>query len=383
MNLDFSDDERRFREEVRAWLQDNRPKDARPTHGETMAAFDQAWQRRQYEAGWAGIAWPREYGGRGLSLIQQLIWFEEYARAGAPPVGLFYVALNHGGPTLIACGSESQKAFHLEKILRGESVWSQGFSEPGAGSDLAALRTRAEIDGDHLVVNGQKIWTTYGQYSQVQELLVRTDPAAPKHKGLSWVICDMSTPGIDVRPIECMDGSEHFCEVFYKDVRIPLANVVGGLNNGWATAMATLGFERGTAALADQIELARVVDELIALATRRRLLGDNEIAAALAQQRAEVMALRAMSYATISRAQRGGVPGAEGTMVSLFMTETWQRIYRLALRVLGEEAIERPETPHSLQERYLSSFMQTIGGGTSEIRRNIIGERVLGLPRSR
>lgn len=390
MNLDFSIDERHFRDEVRAWLADNRPKTQRPAHGEEMVAYDRAWQRHQYEAGWAGIAWPQDYGGRGLSLIQQLIWFEEYARIGAPPIGVFYVAVNHGGPTLIARGSDQQKASHLKRILSGDSIWSQGFSEPGAGSDLASLRTRAEIDGDHLVVNGQKIWTTYGQHSQYQELLVRTDPAAPKHKGLTWAICDMSTPGIDIRPIECMDGSEHFCEVFYKDVRIPMANVVGGLNNGWATAMATLSFERGTAALADQIELSQVVDELIRLAGERpapsgrgKAIHDDEIAAGLAMLRAEVMALRSMGYATISRSARAELPGAEATMVSLFMTETHQRVYRMAMRILGEEGIERPEEVNSLQGRYLVSFMQTIGGGTSEIRRNIIGERVLGLPRLR
>ena len=269
MNLEFSPAERTFREAVRAWLEENKPREARPCDGEAMVSYDRAWQKRQFEGGWAGIAWPKEYGGRGLSLIEQLIWYEEYARAGAPDIGMFYVAVNHAGPTLITCGSEAQKAFHLEKILRGDSIWSQGFSEPGAGSDLASLRTRGEIDGDHLIINGQKIWTTYGQYSRYQELLVRTDAQSPKHRGLTWVICDMSTPGIDVRPIECMDGSEHFCEVFYDNVRIPSNNVVGGLNNGWATAMATLGFERGTGGLADQIVLSGVADELIGLARSR------------------------------------------------------------------------------------------------------------------
>lgn len=382
MNLDFTPEENLFREQVREWLVENAPREARPVHGEEMVAYDCEWQRRQHQAGWAGIAWPQAYGGRGLSLIQQLIWFEEYARAQAPGVGLFYVALNHAGPTLITCGSDEQKAAHLSRILSGDSIWSQGFSEPGAGSDLAAVRTRAEIDGDHLVVNGQKIWTTYGQYSQHQELLVRSNPEVAKHKGLTWVICDVDTPGIDIRPIACMDGSAHFCEVFYNDVRIPLSNVVGGLNNGWGTAMATLGFERGTAALADQIELSRVVDELIELAADRRLK-DEELALQLAHLRAEVMALRAMGYATISRAQCESLPGSEAVMVSLFMTEIHQRIYRVALRVLGDEVIERPLSGDALQSRYLASFMQTIGGGTSEVRRNIIGERVLGLPRQR
>lgn len=383
MNLDFSPAEHEFRDAVRTWLAANTPREPRPTRGEAMVAYDRAWQRCQYEGGWAGIAWPKEFGGRGLSLSEQLIWFEEYARAGAPEIGVFYVAVNHAGPTLITCGSEAQKSAHLARILRGDAIWSQGFSETGAGSDLASLRTRGVIDGDHLVIDGQKIWTTYAQHSQYQELLVRTDASAPKHQGLTWVICDLGSPGIDVRPIECMDGSDHFCEVFYNEVRIPLSNVVGGMNNGWATAMATLSFERGTAALADQIELSKVVDELVELAKSTRALLADDLMAELALLRADVMALRAMSYATISRAQRTAVPGAEGTLVSLYMTEVHQRLYRVALRLLNEESIELPPQPRSVQRRYLSSFMQTIGGGTAEVRRNIIGERVLGLPRVR
>lgn len=386
MNLDFTPDEQGFREEVRDWLSENVPSEKRPHEGAEMVAFDRAWMRAQYAAGWAGIAWPKEYGGRGLSLVEQLIWFEEYANAGAPPVGCFYVAANHGGPTLIALGTDQQKAHHLPRILSGESVWCQGFSEPSAGSDLAALRTKAVIDGDHLVVNGQKIWTTFGQYAQYQELLVRTDPAAPKHKGISWVICDMNTPGIEVRPIRCMDGSEHFCEVFYNDVRIPLSNVVGQINEGWAVTMTTLGFERGTGLLYDQIEMGRLVDGFIERARTHRVGGrsvidNDEIAGRLASLRAEVSALRAMSAMTISRAQREGSPGIPGTMVALYTAETMKRVYRMGLDLLGTQGVECPAGEDSAQREFLSSFMHTIGGGTSEIRRNIIGERGLGLPR--
>lgn len=386
MNLDFSVEDESFREKVREWLIANAPTEARP-HGAAMVAFDRAWQRTQFEAGWAGIAWPKEYGGRGLSLLQQLIWLEEYARAGAPPVGCFYVAVNHGGPTLIALGSQEQKAFYLPKILSGETIWCQGFSEPGAGSDLANLRCKAEIDGDDLVVNGQKIWTTYGQHAKYQELLVRTDSSAPRHKGISWVICDMDSPGIDIRPIACMDGTEHFCEVFYDNVRIPLSNVVGDLNDGWRVTMTTLGFERGTGLLYDQLEMSRIVDHLIELAKTqpgpdflRPAIEDDEIAAELATLRAEVSALKAMSYTTISRAQRGPL-GAEGTIVALYTAELMQKVYRTAVDLLGTEGLVLPEAPDSFQFRYLNSFIHTIGGGTSEIRRNIIGERVLGLPR--
>ena len=258
MQIAFSAEDRQFRERARDWLHEHVPRGDRPYDGPEKRAFDLAWQRTQYEGGWAGIAWPREYGGVGLSLIQQLIWLEEYALANAPPSGSCFVGLSHAGPTLIQKGSEAHKAAHLGPILRGEVVWSQGFSEPNAGSDLASLRTRAEPDGDHLVINGQKIWTSHGNYADFQELLVRTDPAAPKHKGISWLICDMKTPGIEVRPIKTMSGVFHFAEVFYTDVRVPLTNVVGALNDGWNVAQSTLSFERGTAFIPAQMELVRL-----------------------------------------------------------------------------------------------------------------------------
>jgi hypothetical protein len=227
-----------------------------------------AWQRRMFDAGWAGINWPKEFGGRGASLMEQLVWYEEYARVEAPDVTTGFVGLKHAGPTLIACGTETQKAFHLPRILRGEVVWCQGFSEPGAGSDLAALQTKAVIDGDELVVTGQKIWTSFGQIAEYQELLVRTDPDAPKHKGITWVICPMGLPGMDVRPIKTLAGNQDFCEVFYDGVRIPLGNVVGAVNDGWRVAMATLSFERGTAFMSEQVRLARRVDALVETARK-------------------------------------------------------------------------------------------------------------------
>lgn len=389
MNLDFAPEERAFRAQVRDWLRANVPKERRPEDGPEMLAFDKAWQKKQYDAGWAGISWPKEYGGAGLSLIQQLIWFEEYALAGGPYLGMFFVALSHAGPTLIARGTEEQKAFHLPRILKGESPWCQGFSEPGSGSDLASLHTRAVVDGDHLVVNGQKIWTSLAQWSTYQELLVRTD-AGSRYKGITWVVGQMDLPGITIRPIGCMHGSADFCEVFYDDVRIPIANVVGEINDGWNVAMATLGFERGTAALAEQIEMSRVVEELIALAHDRPgpdgirpAIQDDEFAAKLATARAEVAALKAMSYAAISRAQRDEVPGAEGTIIALYNTETMQRVYRLAADLMGADMLDLEADENRWTRQYLRSIMQTIAGGTSEIRRNIIGERVLGLPRGR
>jgi alkylation response protein AidB-like acyl-CoA dehydrogenase len=387
VNLDFSSSETLFREQVRDWLADNVPSGCRPPEGAEMLAFDQAWQRKQFEAGWAGIAWPTEYGGRGLSLTQQLIWHEEYARAEAPPAGLFFIGLNHAGPTLIVCGGEDQKKHYLPLILRGETSWCQGFSEPGAGSDLASLQARGRIDGDHLVVSGSKIWTSGAQHATYQELLVRTNPDAAKHRGITWVIGDMRLPGIEVRPIQTMEGRPQFCQVFYDDVRIPLSNVVGDVDDGWRVAMATLGFERGTAALADQIELSRVVEELITLAARtsapdgrRPAIQDDAIASTLAGLRADVAALRAMSYVSISKGARSEVPGPEGAIIALFNTELRRRIFTAAIEILGPEALDRSDLNERWVSLYLNSFSKTISGGTSEIRRNIIAQRVLGLP---
>lgn len=387
--MDFSADEVAFRGEVRDWLESHVPKQKRPLDGEEMAAFDRSWQREQFDGGWAGIAWPRDYGGCGLGTIKQLIWYEEYARAGAPYVGVNFVGLNHGGPTLIHVADEAQKTRHLAPILRGESVWCQGFSEPGSGSDLASLKTRAEIDGDELVVNGSKIWTSWAQWADFQELMVRTEPGSSRHAGLSWLICDMKSPGITIRPIMTMTGGTEFCEVFYDNVRVPLANAVGGVNNGWKTAMTTLSFERGTAFLAEQMEMAIHVEELIDLARERTdhrgrpVLQDEGIAARLATTRAEVNALRAMTLAGVSRNERVGKPGPEGSMIRLYLAEISQRMHALAMDVLGQDAMVLAPDMTGWGRPYLHSFAQTIGGGTAEIQCNIIGERVLGLPKGR
>src|SRR5438552_2081595 len=390
MDLNFTPEEQHFREQVATWLRENVPHEPRPYEGDEARSFDLGWQRKLHEAGWAGIAWPSEYGGRGLSTIQQLIWHEEYAKADAPYVGMSFVGVNHAGPTLIAEASDEQKAFHLPRILRGEAIWCQGFSEPGAGSDLAGLRTKAVIDGDHLVVTGQKIWTSYADHAQYQELLVRTDPDAPKHKGISWVICDMSLPGITIRPIEMMSGGHHFCEVFYDEVRIPMANVVGKVNDGWRVAMSTLSFERGTAFMAEQVELSRRVDKLIDLS--RTLpspygtgcaIDDDELRRRLGQARAEVAAMRSMTLAGISRNESTGKPGPEGSMIRLYFSQLQQRVFRLAMDILGASQVAMSPLGHGWSQAYLRAFAATIAGGTAQIQRDIIGERVLGLPRSR
>jgi alkylation response protein AidB-like acyl-CoA dehydrogenase len=390
MDLETTAEDQRFREEVRTWLEENVPRDPRPCTEAEARPYDMAWQRAQYDGGWAGVAWPKEYGGRGLSLVQQMTWHEEYARADGPYIGCGFVGINHAGPTLITCARDEQKAFHLPKILKGEAVWCQGFSEPGAGSDLAGLQTRAVVDGDQLVVNGQKIWTSFADVADYQELLVRTNPDASKHAGISWVIGDMRLPGIEIRPIRTMDGGAEFCEVFYRDVRIPLANVVGRVDDGWSVAMSTLGFERGTAFMGRQVELARSVEKLIALAKQRpspagrgSAFGDDEIAYRLATLRAEVTAMRAMTVTSVSRARRSPVPGPEGSMLKIFLGDLEQRLRRLAMEILGPEGLVMGETADAWTNAYLRSYASTIGGGTSEIQRNIVGERVLGLPKDR
>ncbi len=395
MDLDFTPEEERFRQQARAWLEANRPSAGqRGDDPRERRDFDKKWQRKMFDDGWAGINWPVEFGGRGASLMEQVIWYEEFARAEAPEPTTLFVGLKHGGPTLMACGSEQQKAFHLPKILKGEVLWCQGFSEPGAGSDLAALQTRAIVDGDELVVTGQKIWTSFGNIADYQELLVRTDPDAPKHKGISWVICPMDAKGMDIRPIRTIAGHEEFCEVFYDEVRIPRANIVGPINEGWKVAMSTLSFERGTAFLAEQVRLARVVDELVELARSTPLSGgsqrqvaleDDEIARRLARFRAEVDALRAMTYRSVSRTARTGMPSSEASLIRLFFSELQQRVYALAMEILGDAIMEVDSQGESAKGswvfHYLLAFSATIAAGTKEIQRNIIGERILGLPR--
>lgn len=387
MNLEFSAAENAFRAEIRDWLADNVPRGRRPTEGPAMRDFDAAWQRTQFDAGYAGIAWPVEYGGRGLSPIEQLIWYEEYARARAPYVGAMFFGLNQAGPTLIVRGDEAQRGRHLARILRGEETWCQGFSEPDAGSDLAGLRTFAEVRHDRLVVKGSKIWTSFAPVADYQMLLVRTNRDVAKHKGLTWVICDMHAPGVSVSPIRTMAGDMHFAQVFYDNVEIPLENVVGGIDNGWSVALTTLSIERGAAFIGDQVELAQVFAELVELARRmpgpdgtRMAIEDDHFRDRIGQLRAEVIALQAMAYLAVSRAS-GGAPGAEASITRLFFAELQQRIRRLAMEMLGNEALALDGAGGDWPVRYLNQFRYTIAAGTSEIQRNIIAERFLGMPK--
>jgi alkylation response protein AidB-like acyl-CoA dehydrogenase len=383
--------ETRLREEASDWLHANIPKG--PTPGpEDFAgkrAYDLEWQRIQYEGGWAGVSWPRDYGGRGLSASEQLIWYEECVAAGAPSVAstCTWLGLNHAGPTLMHCGTEEQRALHLPRILKGETVWSQGFSEPNAGSDLASLRTRGEIDGDELVINGQKLWSTFAHLSDYQELLVRTGTPAERHRGLTWIIGDMNAPGIEIRPIRALDGSYHNCEVFYDDVRLPLANVVGEVGKGWTTAMSTLRFERGSAMFGLFCEVMGLLDALIEHARGHPLsfgegaaIDDMSVAERLGRLRARALSIRSLIYMFNAADEEQLDLGAEGSILMLPFSELAQEILRYGLEVFGPVGLSRAKSWHWLKY-YFSYFSSTIAGGSSEIQRNVIGERLLGLPR--
>ena len=393
MDLRYSDEDRDFRARAREWLQANVPKHGRPPGGAAAARFDRDWQRKLYEHGWAGVAWPKQYGGLGLSGLQQVIWYEELSRADAPAlhVSTTYVALMHAGPTVMARGTEEQKAFHLPRILSGESLWCQGFSEPNAGSDLAALKTRGTMEGDHIIVNGAKMWTTDAAHADYMELLIRTDPGSQRHKGLTWLICDMKAPGISIEPIRTMLMDDHVNMVFFDDVRIPLANVVGEVGGGWSTALATLSFERGLGFIADQLELYEKVGRAIELAGRTRLsdgrlaIQDDEIARRLAAIKADTMAIRAMTLAEIAETDRTGMPGPKGSMMKLMVTTTHKALSQLVGEMLGWEFMEFDGdlAAHPWTHDYLWSWVFSIAGGTNEIQREITADRVLELPRSR
>ena len=392
MDLRFSKEDEQFRASARAWLEANVPREPRPPRGPESAAFDRAWQCRLHEHGWAGVSWPRAYGGRGLSTLQQVIWYEELARARAPHhINTTYVALMHAGPTLIACGTEAQKSIHLPRILSGESLWCQGFSEPNAGSDLASLTTRGVVEDDAIVVSGVKTWTTDAQHADFQELLVRTEPGSERHHGLTWLICDMRSPGIEIRPIRTMLQDEQVNTVFYDEVRIPRSNVVGGIGNGWATALATLSFERGTGFIGDQLELHERVRRAIDLAGRVRLedgrhaIEHDDVAERLASLKADTMAIRSMTLASITTSERTGMPGPEGPLMKLMVTATHKALSELVAEILGWEFLEfdGDRATHPWTYEFLWSWVFSIAGGTSEILREITADRLLGLPRAR
>ena len=390
MDLRYSERDEKLRRELAAWLAVEVPRHGPlPPPGDWPArrAYDCGWQRKLYDAGYAGLHWPAEFGGRGATLTEQLVYYEETSRAGAPYVGANFIGMMHGGPTLIAEGSPEQKAFHLPAILRGEHVWCQGFSEPGAGSDLAHLSTRAERRGDEYVVNGHKIWSTRAQIADYCELLVRTDPKAPAHKGISWLILPMRQPGVVVRPLATLQNEQHFCEVFLEDARVPVANRVGAENDGWRVANVTLRFERGTGFANQIIDLQRQVRRLAEVARRVGRGDDRAVRRQIGHFAAEVEAIWQLLKLGVSESMRTGLPSLVGSAVKLSFSELYQRIGGFAVDLIGRAGLAREDVGDLPcgQVLYdgLWSLQFTISGGTSQIQRNILAERVLGQAKDR
>jgi len=396
MDLRDSPEEARFRQEARAWLEANLPEGwgtpgfQKPQTPAQEVAFLRQWQRTLYDGGWAGLDWPQEYGGRGIGIIESLIYNEEYTRARGPNQISMSVGTSLVGPTLIAEGADWQKERFLQPILKGEEVWCQGFSEPNAGSDLASLRTRGEVVGDEIVVNGQKTWTSFAQQSDWCILVVRSDPAAARHKGLSFLLVDMKSPGITIRPLIEMTGHHWFNEVFFDEVRVPIANVVGEIDKGWDIVMTTLAVERGSSS--QHARLSADVDSLID-AAKRTPRGEGATAAddplvrqQLARFAGEAMIMRMSVYRNAQALEKTGIPGPEGSTLKVFWSELDQRVKNAALDILGPSAMVPEGDPSAVDDGYwayemLWSRAATIYAGTSEVQRNIISTRVLGLPR--
>jgi hypothetical protein len=386
MDLRYTDAEEAFRKQLRTWLDDVLPGTGKPPGAEdweARRAYDTKWQRLLFDAGYAGINWPAEFGGRGGTPTEQLIFLEETERAGAPYVGVNFVGLLHAGPTLIAEASDEQRAQHLPQILRGDEIWCQGFSEPGAGSDLASLQCRAVRVGDEYIVNGSKIWTSFAQVADHCELLVRTDTDAPKHRGITWLICPMDTPGIDVRPLRTIQGSSEFSEVFFSDVRIPVANRVGAENDGWRVAMVTFSFERGTAFVSELLSSMQLLGRLVDVATRSGHFEDGGVRRELGHLSAELDALWVLTKRNVTQAERDGVPGPGGSVFKLHYSEVRHKMGDLAMRILDRAAITLDDDAGTAEHvrGWMHAMSITIAAGTSQIQRNIVAERVLGMPK--
>jgi alkylation response protein AidB-like acyl-CoA dehydrogenase len=395
MDLSYTSEELAFRREVRAWLRANVParqRDERPMEWSDprRLAAAKAWQRKVHGAGYLALAWPREYGGQAADLMRQTIVNDEMVRARAPGlIGLMGIQMV--GPTLIQHGTEEQRRRYLPKILTADEIWCQGYSEPGAGSDLAALRTRADLVGDTFVVNGQKVWTSNAQFADWMFCLVRTDPDAPKHAGISYLLIDMKTPGITVRPLVQMTGDAGFNEVFFEDVRVPRANLVGGLNNGWQVANATLAHERNM--LGSTARTQQTFQKLVRLARAQRRNGGRASADPIVRQRLADLAIRVETmrldaHRQLTDALRGRPPGISAAVNKLVATELNHDIARAALEILGSYGPLGRRSPR-VRDRgvwpldFMFSLGLIIGGGTSQIQKNIIAERGLGLPKER
>jgi alkylation response protein AidB-like acyl-CoA dehydrogenase len=393
VDFNYTSQEEAFRQELRSWLEANLPKDYDPDTFEAQDAEERwqvqlAWQKKLHEGGWVGVHWPKEYGGRGAALIEQVIYQQEIGRVRAPGIANS-LGVSIVGPTLIHWGTEEQKKRYIPQILSAEEIWCQGYSEPGSGSDFASLQTRGREEGDYFVINGQKVWTSYAHKADRCILVVRTDPDAPKHKGLSYLLVDMKTPGVTVRPLVQITGDAEFNEVFFEDVKVPKKNLVGEKNQGWQVAVTTLMFERANFALSGRLDPQ--LKQLVDLTKRVRVNGgtaaeDPAVRQRMAQFAIEVEALRYSDYRQLTRRLRGNPPGPEGSMGKLFGSELNLRMVNFALELLGPYSQLSLDSPCSVDggrwaRRALGARALTIAGGTSEIMRGIIGDRVLGLPK--
>lgn len=390
MDLGLTPSELRFRDELRAWLEANLPdKTTQPVRSsETGFAYHEyfkEWQRKLFDGSYAGIAWPKEFGGRGATFIEQAIYQEELALAEAPQMAT--IGLSLVGPTIIAVGTDAQKKRYLPGMLSGDEIWCQGFSEPNAGSDLAALETKGVLDGDHFVVNGQKIWTSYAHIADLCMLVVRTDTTAPKHKGITCLLVDMKLPGITVRPLKMMSGDSNFNEMFFSNVRVPAACVLGKVNDGWNVAITALSNERANLGSGLYVAFKRNLDAVVEHARRLRrhgkpVLEDTAIRQKLAQAYVDLEVFRLNTTRALSTLMKTGAPGPEGSIQKLYWSELNQRHAQLAMEVLGPYAQLTQFDDGRWVYNYLRCRGNTIEAGTSEVQRNIIAQRVLGLPRS-
>jgi alkylation response protein AidB-like acyl-CoA dehydrogenase len=392
MDLTLSPSEQEFRDEVRTWLEENHPGPEPEAGLDEIMAFRREWQLKLHEAGWAGISWPKEYGGRGATMIEQAIFAAEASRQEAPaPANVLGLAM--GGPVVIAHGTDEQKARYLEPILTGEEIWCQGFSEPESGSDLASLKTRAVKDGDEWVVTGQKVWTTFAQYAKWCMLVARTDPDAPKHQGLTYFLMDMEQDGVQTRPLVQITGEGEFNEVFFEEARVPDANVVGGVGNGWAVAITTLMNERAGLAFGAISQIQNSLGRLSKLARETPSNGgtaadDPYFRQRIAQLHIEVETMRLNAYRGLTKTMQSGIPGPEGSLGKWQWADLNQDLTELALEIEGAYSVLMRGSEHAVsggawQYGFLRSRANSIEGGTTDILKNIIAERVLGLPRLR
>ena len=385
MDFDLTPAETAFRDEVRSWLRANRPAwaDRAVEEDATSAEWLQmrvAWQRKMHEAGYVGLNWPQEYGGRGATLMEQIIFSQEMIEARAPgPINV--LGLGMGGPVIMAHGTEEQKRRYLSKILSAEEIWCQGFSEPNAGSDLSALQTRAVDMGDHYLVTGQKVWTTLAHFAKWCLLLTRERQEANPRHGLTYVIADMKSPGVDVRPLRQITGEAEFNEVFFNEVRVPKQQVLGEPGRGWDVAITTLLHERGTLGTALANQASVTVGELIDHARGSGRSGERLVRQAIAQHYIEARTLQLVGHRAVTSVMKTGIPGPEGSIMKLFYSELNQRMNETAIDLMGPSG--QVENGNRWQYGFLRSRANTIEAGTSEVLRNILAERVLGLPRSR